>query len=72
MGGVQLTAQAYALHPASRVRIFAIRIYEQKLRAFVLNVDLFSLHVAIFRLGAAGRAELRRFNHQQRSTSTSA
>jgi DNA-binding MarR family transcriptional regulator len=54
-------------HRISRV---VTNIYEQELRVFGLNSHQFSLLVVIFRVGPASRAEIGRFNHQDRSTLT--
>jgi DNA-binding MarR family transcriptional regulator len=54
-------------HRISRV---VTNIYDQELRPFGLNSHQFSLLVVIFRIGPASRAEIGRFNHQDRSTLT--
>lgn len=45
-------------------------IYDQELRPFGINSPQFTLLVVIFRLGSASRADIGRYNHQDRSTLT--
>ena len=45
-------------------------IYDRELRPFGINSPQFTLLVVIFRLGSASRAEIGRYNHQDRSTLT--
>jgi DNA-binding MarR family transcriptional regulator len=45
-------------------------IYDQELRPFGINSPQFTLLVVISRLGSASRAEIGRYNHQDRSTLT--
>jgi DNA-binding MarR family transcriptional regulator len=45
-------------------------IYDQELRPFGINSSQFTLLVVISRLGPVSRAEIGRYNHQDRSTLT--
>jgi DNA-binding MarR family transcriptional regulator len=45
-------------------------VYDEQLRPFGINSPQFALLVVIFKLGAATRADIGRFNHQDRSTLT--
>ena len=45
-------------------------IYDQELRPFGINAPQFTLLVVICRLGSASRAEIGRYNYQDRSTLT--
>lgn len=53
-----------------RISRIITNIYDRELRPFGINSHQFSLLVVIFRIGPASRAEIGRFNHQERSTMT--
>jgi DNA-binding MarR family transcriptional regulator len=53
-----------------RISRIVTNLYDRELRPFGVNSHQFSLLVVIFRIGPASRAEIGRFNHQERSTMT--
>jgi DNA-binding MarR family transcriptional regulator len=55
---------------ARRISRIFTGMYDQALRPFGINSPQFTLLVVIFRLGSASRAEIGRYNYQDRSTLT--
>jgi DNA-binding MarR family transcriptional regulator len=53
-----------------RISRILTSIYDQELRPFGINSSQFTLLVVISRLGPVSRAEIGRYNHQDRSTLT--